>query len=129
MTQGPRKHICGDWIGRAMEITGSGPWYVDATEHSLTTITAAAGSSGTWVRVTSSCAHGARISTSDPAVASLGNVVTANDNSDVAVLVVPRAVGHAELTATSQVGGTRTVTFEVTTPPALPTTSGIPPRS
>ena len=119
VADGPRKLICGEWIGRAETIIGSGPWYVDASHGSSPTITAASGSSGTWVKVSSSCDRGAQVPISDPAVVSVSNVVTAKDGADVAVLVSPRAAGRAVVTAT-ETGFPRAVIFAITTPPSLP---------
>ena len=91
---GPRKRICGEWIGRAEESIGSGPWYVDASAGNPATISAAAGSSGTWVRVSGNCARGARVSISDPAVVRVIGVVPAKNGTDVAVLVNPGSAGR-----------------------------------
>ncbi|HEY7048893.1 MAG TPA: hypothetical protein VH373_16845 [Jatrophihabitantaceae bacterium] len=113
---GPRQRICGEWIGRAEELIGSGPWYVDASAGNPATITATAGSSGTWVRVSGDCARGARVSMSDPAVLRVIGVVPAEDGTDAAVLVNPESAGRAVLTATMPGTPARTVTFAIGEP-------------
>ncbi|HKN97208.1 MAG TPA: hypothetical protein VJX10_08840 [Pseudonocardiaceae bacterium] len=112
LADGPRMRICGDWIGRAEILGGSGPFYVNGVGRPPT-IQAAAGSSPIWVRVSPSCQHGATVATSNPAVISVAGTVAARDGTDVAVLVAPRTAGHAVLTATVPHLGTERVAFAI----------------
>ena len=117
---GPRKKICGTWIGRATSLIGSGPWYVRAMSSSPPTIHAPAGTRPTWVQVSADCAHGQPVEATKPAVISLIDSVEARDGRMVAVLVLPRQVGSAALT---KAGGRTLAIFEVTPPQVAPKTS------
>ena len=102
LADGPRKQVCGQWIGRAEESVGSGPWYVDVSTTPDTEIRATARSGGIWVRLTGGCAHGEQVTTSDDRVAALGAVVPAQDGRAAAILVLPEAPGRATVTAHDQ---------------------------
>lgn len=116
---GPRKKVCGHWLGRAEVTTGSGPWYVDVSS-GRASVTAAAESSPTLVRVSSNCQHGAGVHVSDPAVIGITAVVTGSDGGDVVVSVAPKHVGRATLTATVP-GGGGSVAFTIIAPRPPPT--------
>jgi hypothetical protein len=120
ISDGPRKQICGDWISRAEDIIGSGPWYVDASDGSTPNIVAAVATSPTWVQVGNDCALGARVSVSDPSVVAVTSSILAQDGGDVAVLVSPRTVGHATLVATMPGAIREAVSFTVDPPPSRP---------
>lgn len=99
---GPRKQICGEWIGRAEVIGRAGPWYVDASGGSAPPVVASAGASPTWVQVSADCERGTQVSVSDPDVIAVAGVIKPSDEADVAVLISPVSAGHATLTATGR---------------------------
>lgn len=121
LADGPREQVCGQWIGRAEQTVGSGPWYVDASTGAEVEIRAAAGSSGTWIRLTDTCAHGAQVTTSDDRIAALGPIVRAEDGRAAAILVHPEAVGRATVTVHDR--EETAVTVVVTSPPSLPSST------
>jgi hypothetical protein len=96
---GPIKHVCGKAIGRAPELIGSGPFYLDAVGDERSSLAAAAGASGTWLRVSSDCARGAELSVSPAHIVKIRSLVQAKDGKAVAVLVFPRHVGVTTILA------------------------------
>lgn len=123
VSDGPRTRICGQWVGRAEEITGSGPFYVDASAASPAPITAAVHSSPIWVQLTGDCAHGVRDSISNPAVLGISGTInpTSGGGGDIAVLVELNGVGHAVLNAPDPVGFT---VIPQPSPPPVSATGG-----
>ena len=106
---GPRKQICGAWIGQA-ELTGrAGPWFVDASGRTPSAIVASAGSSPTWVQVSADCERGSQVSVSNPAVISITSGIKASDGANVAVLISPLSAGRATL----DIAGRPVITFTV----------------
>lgn len=119
---GPGVRICGTREGRAEQFQGDGPFYVDISHRSPTRpITAAAGTNGTWLRVSADCSHGDEVAVSNPGVLKILDVIAAPDGKDVAVYVAPAAVGRATVTATRANAEPQTVQVTVIPPPPAPT--------
>jgi hypothetical protein len=96
-SDGPRKKICGTWIGRATSVMGSGPWYVKASSSRPPAVRAVAGSSSTWVRLDSKCSRGQRATFSTHGVIAVDGQVAGHDGRPVALLVRPVAAGSASV--------------------------------
>jgi hypothetical protein len=96
-SDGPRKKICGTWIGRATSVLGSGPWYVKASSSRPPAVRAVAGSSPTWVRLDSKCSRGQRATFSARGVIAVDGQVAGHNGRPVAVLVRPVAAGSASV--------------------------------
>lgn len=124
---GPREQICGTWIGRANELAGSGPWFVDATAAVPTPIAAEARSSGTWIRLTDDCSHGVTSSVTAPAVIGIVDRVRAKDGGDEAVLVRPLERGSSAVTTTRDGTVLTRVRFAVSGATVPPSPSGASP--
>jgi hypothetical protein len=97
---GPIIGICGTNVGRAEDLAGDGPVYVNASSHAPgTPIVAAAGSDPMNVRVSSDCSLGARISVSNPRIIRASEEIRARDGADEVLSVYPLRAGSATLTA------------------------------
>ncbi len=123
---GPRKLICGTWIGRANNVAGSGPWFVDATKSAPGPIVADARSSGTWLRLTNDCSHGATSSITNSAVIKVSSRIRAKDGRDEAVLVNPLERGSSTLMASRDGKLLTRVRFAISNAFVLPSPSGPP---
>ena len=116
-SDGPRRQLCGMWIGRAATLTGSGPFFTDATSGPDPDLHAAAGSNPMWVQVSDTCAQGALVKVSDPSIIAVSDTLLPPNTRDttrpVAVAVTPKAVGHATLVAIMPGQAPQTVSFTI----------------
>jgi len=98
-SDGPVMSICGVNIGRAEDMAGSGPFYVDAsTSAPSAPVVAAPGSSPVNLRVSPDCSTGAQVSVSNEAVITVESEIRATDRADEVVSVSPLAAGRSTVT-------------------------------
>jgi hypothetical protein len=113
-SDGPIVTVCGANIGRAADLVGSGPFYVDASVSAPPApVVAAAGSSPMNVRVSPNCSTGAQVSVSDGAVIEVQSEIQATDRADEVISVSPLAVGRSTVTIRRGHASPTKVTFVV----------------
>lgn len=123
-SDGPIVTICGVNIGRAEDLVGSGPFYVDASVSAPPTpVVAAADSSPMNVRVSPNCSTGAQVSVSDGAVIKIQSEIQAMDRADEVILVSPLAAGRSTVTIRRGHASPTHVTFVVRSGVLLPQTN------
>jgi hypothetical protein len=120
-SDGPIMTICGTNIGRAEDMAGDGPFYVDASHGSPSaSVRAAAGTSPINVRVSPDCAVGAEVSASNRSVIRPLSEIRSADHAQEVISVFPLAAGRAVLTIRRGRAKPVNVTFLVGPPTSVP---------